>query len=126
MAFCDGNADLSFGGSGHIDNGSRSLWFGYQLPVFAQALDVIADRLSDLPNGVFSGVSSGDTTGKVGNIGRVVLGRPFDNDGISHLFIHSFSPARFMTLAHVPGGKSSPGWPAMVTVPGLMGCRYWR
>ena len=113
-------------GGGNVDNGGRTLRFRHPLSVFAQGLDVVADRLSDRPYGVFSGVSGGDATGKVGNVGCVVPGRPLDNDGVSHLLLHSFSPACFMTLAHVPRGRSSPGLPAMVTVPGLSGCRYWR
>ena len=122
---CRQAAGRSLGG-GNVDNGRRTLRFRHPLPVFAQALDVVADSLSDLAYGVFSGVSGGDATGEVGNVGRVVPGRPLDNDGVSHLLLHSFSPACFMTLAHVPRGRSSPGLPAMVTVPGLSGCRYWR
>ena len=29
-------------------------------------------------------------------------------------------------LFHVPGDKSSDGFPAIVTLPGLPGCLYWR
>ena len=56
---CRQAAGRSFGG-GNVDNGRRTLRFWHPLPVFAQALDVVADRLSDLAYGVFSGVSGGD------------------------------------------------------------------
>ena len=39
--------------------------------VFLQAFDVKPDCVTDLALGLFHGVADGDTTGKVGDIGRV-------------------------------------------------------
>ena len=109
---CDGEVRSSPGGGGHVDNGCRTLRFWHQFAVFAQALDVIPDRLSYLPNRVFSGVAGSDAARKIGNVGSVVLRRSLDDDGVSHAFLHSFRPACFMMLAHVPRGRSSPPLPA--------------
>ena len=65
------SASFSSLGGGNVDYGRRTLRFRHSLPVFAQALDVVADRLSDRLYGSFFGVCSGDATGKVGNVGRI-------------------------------------------------------
>ena len=99
--------------------------FRHRLIVLAQALDVKPDRLADLTDSLLPRSPSRNATGQVRNVRGVVPRRFLNNDGVLHVR-HSVSPACFMTLAHVPSGRSSPGFPAIVTVPGLLGCRYWR
>ena len=84
------------------------------------------NRLSDFPNGVFSGLAGGDATGKVQNVPGVVCLRSLDNDGLTQPYLRPFIQACFMTLAHVLFDTLSPDLPTMVTVPRLSGCRDWR
>ena len=111
--------------SGHVDNSCSAMRFRHRLTVFAQALDVKPDRLADLTDNLLLRSPSCHATWQIRNVRGIVPRRFLNHDGVLHV-LHSVSPACFMTLAHVPRGRSSPGLPAMVTVPGLLGCRYWR
>ena len=62
------------------------------------------ERLADLADRLCLRSAGGDAPRQVGNVGGVV-------------------PRRFLLL-QVPRGRSSLSLPAMVTVPGLSGCRY--
>src|SRR5689334_6325760 len=54
--------------------------------------------------------------GKIGDVGAPTCRRFFVNSEIFH-----FEPACYKILFNVPGGMSTDGWPAAVTVPGLTG-----
>ena len=84
-----------------------------------------SNGLTDFAQQLFPGAARSHAPGQVRHVGGIVIGRFFDHDGVFHC-IHPFSPDCFTMLAHVPAGRSSPGFPGMVTVPGLTGCRYWR
>jgi hypothetical protein len=45
---------------------------------------------------------------------------------VNHCVLHRFSPACLRMLFSVPGATSSAGCPAIVTLPGLMACLYYR
>ena len=64
--------------------------------------------------------------GRSRHVSCVVVGRLFNDYGVLHGSACSFSPDCFNMLFQVPGGRSSPGLPGMVTRPGLTGCLYWR
>lgn len=66
--------------------------------------------------------SRGNTARKIRAICRKISLRFLNDDEV---FAH-FSPACFRMLFKVPGGRSWPDWPAMVTKPGLELCLNWR
>ena len=70
--------------------------------------------------------SRSHAAGQVRHVCRVVVGCPFDYDGVFHGLGYSIRPDCFKMLFHVPGDRSSLGLPGMVTRPGLTGCLYCR
>src|SRR5262245_26920998 len=83
------------------------------------------DSVADLLLGLLRRLTRGDAAGEIRHISRIVALRLFDHNRVTH---HGFSlrPACFNMLFNVPGAKSCPGLPAIVTRPGLIGCRNWR
>ena len=89
-----------------------------------EALDVELDGLTDEPQRFIPCLSGCDTAGKIRDIGSERRGALFDHNEVTHLELsYLFRPACFSTLLSVPGGTSTPGLPATVTIPGFVGCR---
>ena len=57
------------GDSGHVDDGRRAARLRHRLVVFAQALDVKADRRADLVERLLPGSTGRNAPGQVGNVG---------------------------------------------------------
>jgi hypothetical protein len=118
---------------------SRPDWSAEErAPSFTQAFDVKPNRLSHLIGTLVGRGTGCDNTREVGTVGRVV-GRltAFNHDQIaahvcppfedsSVLPVSFLSPACLKMLASVLGCSSSLGFPATVTTPGFVGCRYCR
>src|SRR5713101_3987844 len=99
--------------------------FGHREPVFPQSRHVKPDRLAKFVLHGLHGRPSSNASRQVGHIGRVVCLRFFDHDRVAH-YRFSFRPACFKMLCSVPGARSSEGFPAIVTRPGLRGCLNCR
>ena len=82
-------------------------------------------KLNDLANGALSflnGCARGHAAGQIRNVRRAVPSGVLDNDGVVHGQLpYFFRPDCFRILLSVPAAKSSLGFPAMVTRPGLLG-----
>ena len=94
-------------------------WFRDGIAVGAEAFDV---EIYSFPNelfGCFVGWTSYSETRKVWDVGAPAGGGLFEDDGV---LFHGFSPACLKILLRVPSSISSEGCPAMVTLPGLVGC----
>jgi hypothetical protein len=136
----------SRGQSEGLSNGLGSDLYGHALtgrrrnglPSFAQAFDVKPNGLSHLVGTLVGRGTGSDYTREVGTVGRIV-GRltAFDHDQIAAHACPPFgdssvppvsflSPACLKMLASVLGCSSSLGFPATVTTPGFVGCRYCR
>ena len=90
------------------------------MTVFAQAVNVEFNRFADELKYLIARFARGDASGQVRNIGTE-RGRPlFDDDEVLHGLPHFLSPACFSALFKVPGGMSTLGFPATVTVPGFV------
>src|SRR5690606_34932600 len=86
-------------------------------------LQVESDGLPDERAHLLLGFAHGDAAWQVRHVGPKT-GRPsLDDDGVVHGY---FRPACLRMLSRVPGGRSRPGLPATVTLPGLFGCLNWR
>ena len=96
--------------------------------VFEQTSDVHSDCLMHSGRGLKASLACRHTAGEVRRVGRVVRLRFFDYDKEAmHLqfpfpLLGFCNCACFKTLPRVPGARSSPGWPAMVTRPAFAGC----
>jgi hypothetical protein len=66
-----------------------------------------------------SSVSGRNAARQVGNVSAEAVWPLFYDDKILHKWPHSFNPACFRMLFKVPGGTSTLGLPATVTVPVL-------
>ena len=87
-----------------------------------EALDVELDGLTDELQRFIPCLAGCDTAGKIGNVGSKRFGALFDHNEVPHLTLsYLFKPACFSTLLSVPGGTSTPGLPATVTIPGFIG-----
>jgi len=67
----------------------------------------------------FPRIGGRDATRKIGHIRTKAAGALFDDYQVLHVRPHFFKPACFRMLLKVPGGTSTLGLPATVTVPGL-------
>src|SRR5437773_404153 len=82
------------------------------------------DRFPDIARSLVQRVAGGDAPREVGDVGGIVATCRFDDHSVLH-----GSPSNWacrQTLLSVPAARSSPGFPATVTRPGLIGCLYWR
>jgi len=78
--------------------------------------------LADQRKRLYLRFAGGNASRKVGHICPEGCGAFLDYDEIAHFpASYFFSPACFNALLSVPGGTSMPGFPATVTVPGLLG-----
>ena len=66
---------------------------------------------------LFPSISGRDAARKVGYVGTKAAGALFDDHQVLHVRPHFFKPACFRMLLKVPGGTSTLGLPAIVTVP---------
>lgn len=114
------------GDSRDINDCRRTAGFRHRLSMFPQALDMERDRLAYFRYRFLPCGCGRNAARQIGDKGSIIGRRLLDDDGVPHPGSYSFVPDCFKILAHVPGGRSSPGLPAIVTVPGLTGCRYWR
>src|SRR6188472_1168487 len=119
---------------GHAPTGRRR----NGLPSFTQAFDVKPNRLSHLISTLLGRGTRSDNTREIGTVGRIVSRltaldhdqiaahacRPFENSPVPP--VSFLSPACLKMLASVLGCSSSLGFPATVTTPGFVGCRYCR
>ena len=80
------------------------------------------DSFTDEHQGFIFGLSRRDAAWEIRNVRTKRRGSFFDDYEVAH-FISSYflSPACFSALLSVPGGISMLGFPATVTVPGLLG-----
>ena len=90
--------------------------------LFFQAFKMKRDGLANIFLNIAFRFSRSDTAREIGTIRGEVPLRFLNDDKI---FAH-FNPACFRMLFNVPGGKSWPSWPAMVTKPGFELCLNWR
>ena len=97
----------------------RRLWNG--MTVFAQAFNVKFDGLTNELEYLITRFAGGNTPGQVGYIGTERGRALLDDDKVLHGLPHFLSPACFSALFKVPGGMSTLGFPATVTVPGFVG-----
>ncbi len=111
------------GGNIHVLN--MAAWMRCWRPIFAKPLQVESDSFTNLLLDFLDGASGGNTTGKVGNISRIVGMSLLNYDCVAH-GIHPLRPACLRILLSVPGARSSLGLPGTVTRPALDGCLYWR
>src|SRR5262247_3954296 len=98
------------------------MWRGCSVALFPKPFKM---KLDGLAHGFFNTRTStarGNATGKVWGVCRVACLGLFDNDEVSH----GFNPACLNILLSVPGAKSDPGFPAIVTSPGFLSCLNWR
>ena len=109
------------GGDGDVADGGGRFRNGES--VFFQTEDVERDGLPQTAKGLGPGSAGGDTPGQIGTVPRKVFPGLLNHHGIFHFF-NSFSPACLRTLFAVPLARSSPGFPAMVTLPFFVGCLY--
>jgi len=66
-------------------------------------------------------LTRGNAPGKIGNVCPIGGGAFFNDNQVAHLsYSYFFSPACFNALFKVPGGMSTLGFPATVTVPLLI------
>ena len=88
------------------------------LPVLLKPLQVELDCLMDQGQDLFTRFARSDAAGKIGNISPERGGALFDNYQVAHSGHSDFlRPACFSALPRVPGGTSTLGFPATVTVP---------
>src|SRR6185436_13929439 len=90
--------------------------------ILDESFNMHLNGLIHIPLGLISRAARGDAPGQVRRVCRVILAGIFDNDEKS-VHVH-FRPACLRMLLNVPGARSSPGFPAMVTRPGFVGCLY--
>lgn len=88
--------------------------------VLAHAFDMELDGFLDEAFHLCSCGSDRNTTGKIGYVCAETRRAALNDDKILHGKPHFFKPACFRMLASVPGGTSTLGLPATVTVPGLL------
>jgi len=92
---------------------------------FAACLQIFKMQLNGFCNEFecFSlGFRSGNASWEVRHIGADTCSALLKDDGVSHVEIpHSVRPACLRAFFSVPGGMSTLGFPATVTVPGLVG-----
>ena len=92
----------------------------------AKAFNVKRDRLADQALDLFDAISSHSDARELGRVGRVTRLAAFNDDRITAHVLGPLNPACQKMLASVPGRNSALGFPATVTVPGLLGWRNWR
>jgi hypothetical protein len=90
-------------------------------PFQPQSLDVNSDRIANQLQDFGAGFSHSDTSGQIRNIGPKRRWPLFHHDHEFHAYPCLFNPACLSTLFNVPGGISTLGFPATVTVPALDG-----
>lgn len=87
-----------------------------------QTINVKRDGIMHLALDLSLRSTGGNAARQIGRIGGVAGRGVFDNDQIT---VH-LSPACFRILFFVPGARSWPGLPEIVTSPRLLECLYWR
>ncbi len=87
-----------------------------------QTINVKRDGIVHLTLDLALRSTGGNAARQIGRIGGVAGRGVFDNDQIT---VH-LSPACFKILFFVPGARSWPGLPEIVTSPRLLECLYWR
>src|SRR5260221_4167763 len=114
-----GSATRSLGADFAVRSGSGGLWNGQV--VLSEAADVQANGFVHAGCRLFGCRPSCDATGQVRRVGREIAVGPFHHDQKTP---HHRSSRLACTriLLRVPGARSSFGWPATVTRPGLVGC----
>src|SRR5271168_2406221 len=108
-------------GDGHA--GDSGGGFGDGIAVGPEAFDVKVDSFANELFGCFVGWASYAETRKVWDVGAPAGGGLLEDDGV---LFHGFIPACLKILLRVPSSISSEGCPAIVTLPGLIGCLNWR
>ena len=86
-----------------------------------QALNVEGDGLADQALDLFKAAAGNSKARQLGSIGTEAAPTLLDDDRVPDHFIGPFNRACRRMLISVPGGTSVLGFPATVTVPGLMG-----
>src|SRR6185369_2361913 len=93
------------------------------------SVTLLPETLEMKRNGLAHGLLDGgaraarsDTARKVWRECRITCLGFLDDDEVSH----AFNPACLNILLSVPGAKSNPGLPAIVTSPGFLSCLNWR
>ena len=84
------------------------------------------DSLLNEDGDLFARLARCDAARKVWHIGTKAARALLDDNEILHMRPHFFRPACFRMLFNVPGGTSTLGLPATVTVPALEVWWYWR
>src|SRR5437016_4821373 len=115
-------------GSLHLDELPFGGRLRYRNPVLLEAIDMEGNRLTDEADHFVPCFADSHATGKIGHVGP-----PARISTLDHYHVSRHSPAsRFLRPAclrielRVPGGTTRLGFPATVTVPGLLGFLNWR
>jgi hypothetical protein len=84
-----------------------------------EVFDVKFDGFLNQDSDLFSGIGGRNATRQVGYVCTKAARSLFDDNQVLHIRPHFFKPACFRMLLKVPGGTSTLGLPATVTVPAL-------
>lgn len=91
------------------------------MPVFAKTFDVKLDRFTNELQHFFARFGRSDAAWKIRHVSSEGALAFLDYDHVLHGLPHFLSPACLRALLKVPGGISTLGLPATVTVPGFVG-----
>src|SRR5215831_9384821 len=109
------------GGNLDVVDTTRGRW--NRSAAFAHSFKVKLDRLANEALSFLNRRPRGDTAGQIRNVRGVIRSCVLNDYRVSHGHLpYLFRPDCFRILLSVPGAKSSLGFPATVTRPGLVGC----
>jgi hypothetical protein len=92
---------------------------GHLMALSFQVFDVQLNGFLNERGNFFASFASRNTTWKIWDIGTKAAGALLNDYKVLHVRPHFFRPACFRMLFNVPGGTSTLGLPATVTVPPL-------
>src|SRR5262249_18440424 len=97
--------------------------------ILFQALDMKFDGFADQSQDLVAALADCQTPRQIRDMCAPTRFTVLDDHHVAHhrhLYFSLFSPACFSMSFKVPGGISRLGWPATVTMPGLVACLYCR
>jgi hypothetical protein len=109
------------GGNLDVVDSTRRRW--NRSPVLAHSFNVKLNGLAYRALSFLNRSACSHAAGQIRNVRGVVRPSILNDDRVSHGQLpYFFRPDCFRILFNVPGAKSSLGFPATVTRPGLVGC----